>query len=122
MLTLEQRKAIYRKAADVINERNLQKFRVETKDYFCKYETELIDLTNKIANWQTYLTDKQLKILQLYLSYRNTSAVDNLLGITNGTTYRTLFGSIKNNQQIGGVFKKLRNVYNTLQIINDRRK
>lgn len=121
-MSIEQRKAVYKMAAIATNQRDLRKFRAETKDYYCKHEDELIKLVETVPNWQSYLTDKQLKIVELYINFRNTSAVDTHLSLTNGVTYHTLFGSMKDNQKVGGVLKKLQNAQKMLQKINDRKK
>jgi hypothetical protein len=121
-LTLEQRKRVYAQSAIAMNKRHLQQFRIETKDYFCKYEGELVDLIEKIPNWESYLTEKQLDTVKLYLSLRNSSDVGKQLGLSGGGAYNILFGTVKNNRVEGGVLKKLKNAYATLQKIEERKK
>ena len=121
MTTLDQRKAVYQKAIISTNQRDLSKFRVEINDSYCKYEDELIKLFETIPNWQTYLTDKQLQISQLYINYKNTCAIDTHLKLANGVSYHTLFGSMKNEKQVGGVLKKLRNVVKVLETVKKRK-
>lgn len=122
MNDIQQRRNIYKKSIDNKCERDLIKFRVQTGDYFCKHEEELLNLINTIPNWETYLTDKQLQITKIYVGCRNTTNVDIHLGLTNGLAYHTLFGSIKNKTQVGGVLKKLQIVKQRLDMINKNKK
>lgn len=123
MSTLEQRKKYYQQSIIDAHKRSLMKARIEFNDSFCKDEEKLIELTEKLPNWQSYLTEKQLKILQLYISYRNTSAIDNQLKLTNGVSYHTLFGNNKNGKNVeGGVLKKLSKVYEIYLKIQNKKK
>jgi transcription-repair coupling factor (superfamily II helicase) len=121
MTTLEQRKKLYQQAAVATNKRDLSKFRAEINDYYCKYEDELTKLLETIPHWETHLTDKQLQITKLYVNYKNTCAIDTALKLANGVAYHTLFGSMKNEKQVGGVLKKLRNVNKVLQDIQKKK-
>jgi hypothetical protein len=122
-MSLEQRKNVYRQAGVAMGERTLKKFRLETNDYFCKHETELIDLTEKIPNWETYLTDRQVEIVKLYLNFRNVSDVTRKLGWRGNGVYNVLFGNYGKEREIkGGVLKKLRAVYQKLQEIQNKRR
>lgn len=122
MSSLEERRKIYNQSSINMGERELRKLRIETKDYFCKYEYELLDLVNKIPNWETYLTPKQCKIVSTYINVRNTTAVDIQLNLTNGVSWHTLFGSVKKDVSgEGGVYKKLKKVYEKLQYIESKK-
>ena len=120
--TLEQRRAIYSRSAVAINQRELSKFRAETNDYFCRHEEELMALIQKIPNWQTYLTDKQLQVVQLYVSNPNTCAIDTQLKLANGVSWHTLFGTVKDNKSTGGVLKKLKSVQKKLDDIAKKKR
>lgn len=124
MSSLEQRINVYKQAVFDINNRTMRKLRIESKDYFCKYETELVDLTNKIPHWQTYLTEQQTEIVILYLSLRNVSDVTKKLGWKGNSVYNVLFGNYKKGKDFemkGGVLKKLREIYQKLLIIQNRK-
>lgn len=123
-MSIEERKNIYRQAAVEINNRTLRKIRIESNDYFCKYETELVELTEKIPNWETYLTDQQIEIVKLYLNLRNVSDVTRKLGWKGNGVYNVLFGNYskgKDHEMKGGVLKKLRIVSQKLLEIQKRR-
>lgn len=112
-MSLQQRKNLYGKAVVDNGERNLKELRIKSNDYFCKYEIELIELTNNIPNWESYLTDQQVKILKLYLNYRNVSDVTHELGWQGNSVYNILFGNYqkgKDYEMKGGILKKLRSV------------
>jgi hypothetical protein len=118
MTLLNERRFIYNSAAIATNERDLRKYKAATEDQFCKFESEFIELTNNLPNWKTYLTEKQLIISELYVSNHNAGAIDVQLHLGPGTAYHSLFGTIINNKQVGGVFKKLQNAYTVYQKVN----
>ena len=118
MKDIQKRRSVYKKVLDNSYERDLLKFRAKTGDYFCKNEQDLLNLINTIPNWETYLTDKQLKVTQLYIGCRNATSVDIQVGLTTGVSYHTLFGCTKDGVHVGGVLKKLKFVKHRLNEIN----
>ncbi|MFW6007958.1 MAG: hypothetical protein ACOCP8_01725 [archaeon] len=115
------KKSVYAAATREINEREMRKIRSSSYEHNCRHEDELIKLIKEIPNWGTYLTKKQYVITKLFISYRNTSAIDLQLKLTNGVSWHTLFGTTKagSKKVEGGVLKKLRYVK---QILNKIKK
>ena len=70
----------------------------------------LLFLINKIPNWETYLTDKQLEATKLYLSTFNATLVDIKLNLSTSTAYARIFGGSNSKGALG----KLEEAYSKL--------
>lgn len=86
-------KNLYTEASIRVRERmgsqatkNLNK---NTSDDYRKF----VKLTQTIPNWKTYLTEKQLEVVDLFLKVLNCAAVDSQMKLNEDTTYSRLFGS-----------------------------
>lgn len=62
---------------------------------------KLLDLIEKVPNWETYLTPKQREVAILYIKCLNACEVDYQLKLNNGTTHQRLFGSSTSKGAIG---------------------
>jgi hypothetical protein len=99
---------------------------------------KLLQLTQMIPNWETYLTPKQLEVIQCYIKCLNASEVDYQLKLNSGTTQQRLFGSSTSKGALGrleeivkifekqGYFEKqkkvIKNQSQRKQIISDKTK
>ncbi len=117
MNNLEKRKLAYKNALIEINNSDLLKVDKLNYYYPCKDEQRLLYLIGKINNWENYLTVKQLEVARIYISTKNTHAIDTQLKLTNGTTYHRLFGSSKSQKVQGGALRKLEKIYKDLNIL-----
>ena len=61
----------------------------------------LLYLIEKIPNWETYLTDKQLEAAERYIKCLNACEVDYQLNLNVGTTQQRLFGSSTSKGALG---------------------
>lgn len=71
----------------------------------------LLKLVEIIPNWETYLTPKQLEVMQKYITCLNASEVDYQLNFNIGTTQQRLFGSSTSK----GAFGRLEEVVKRLE-------
>ena len=58
-------------------------------------------LTEKIPNWETYITEKQLNAAERYIKCLNACEVDYQLNLNVGTTQQRLFGSATSKGALG---------------------
>lgn len=72
---------------------------------------KFLKLTQKIPNWETYLTVKQRESAHKYLQCMNAYEVDYQLKLSAGTTHQRLFGSKTSKGAIG----RLEQVYKMLE-------
>ena len=61
----------------------------------------LLHLIEKIPNWETYLTDKQLEAAERYIKCLNACEVDYQLNLNTGTAQQRLFGSSTSKGALG---------------------
>ncbi len=83
------------------------------KNKKCNYYQEVYFLTSNIDNWEQYFNDYQIKILKLFLSYKNIADVANLLNKQYGSIYSAIFGTASKSQC--GIFGKLKKIYSLKQ-------
>lgn len=62
---------------------------------------KLLELIEKVPNWETYLTPKQREVATLYIKCLNACEVDYQLKLNYGTTHQRLFGSSTSKGAIG---------------------
>lgn len=107
------RKQIYKHVSHKNYEKQESAISTMSKNIICNYLEEIIFLTNNIPNWDIYLNEKQVKILKLFITYKNISDTAILMNLPYGTIYSALFGSsIKDEQGIYGKLKKIYSVIN----------
>jgi hypothetical protein len=112
-LTLEERIAFYNKISLNMSNSYSNIIQMNLKNKVGKFDDELVYLIESIPNIETYLTDKQIKLVNLFKSDKNTTSVS--IRLNNANVYSELFGKISGK---GGIFKKLLNVYYTLNKLN----
>jgi hypothetical protein len=111
------RKDLYTAASIRVREkmsRSIIKKNINVKDEAIKF----LKLTQTIPNWKSYLTEKQLEVVDYYLQVLNTSEVDSRFNLTEGTTYHRLFGTPSTNHR--GAYGKLLEVSKNIK--NNKKK
>lgn len=102
---LLDRKNIYTQASIRVRERMASKVTKDLNKILDKNRTddyrEFIKLTQTVPNWKTYLTEKQLEVVDLFLKILNCAAVDSQLKLNEGITYTRLFGNRSHKNERG---------------------
>lgn len=75
----------------------------------------LLKLIQVVPNWETYLTDVQLKSVKLYQTSLNVVEVAKVLKVDSSTTYTNLFGENNEHNKTLGALGRLLKAYNMLK-------
>lgn len=108
---MNDRSNFYRNFSISLDELDQEKFRHESKDKISKYESKLKSLVDKIVLWETYLSEKQVNIVKMFLSSKNASMVDDYLKLPKGTSWHILFGEQGENGVLGKLIKVEEKLY-----------
>jgi len=106
-------KNIYNEASIRVREQMALKVTVPLSKNVRDDAKNFVKLTNEIQLWKTYLTEKQLEVVDLYLKVLSSSEVDHQMKLTTGTCYHRLFGSMARGDR--GVYGALLRVRKMLQ-------
>ena len=113
------KKNVYIAASIRIRERMSSKVKSKLDKKVIDDGMYFVKLTQTIPNWKTYLTKKQLEVVDHYLKSMSTSEVDIKLNLVEGTTYHRLFG--KGSPKDKGAFGTLKKVYKMLEESNNKK-
>ncbi|MNB73735.1 hypothetical protein D3C81_649850 [compost metagenome] len=101
-------KSKYSAASIRVRDKMADKVRVPLQKNITDDTRRFVKLTKEVPNWKTYLTDKQLEVVDLYLKLLSSTEVDYQMRLTEGTTYHRLFGSkSRGNLAAYGVLKRV---------------
>ena len=119
MSTLEQRRAMYQQSTVKNSESFLKNVRQTDNERVCRHEGQLLSLIEKVENWESYLTDRQLQITKSFINHRSPASVDVQLSLKPSTAYKILFGPM-NHSIVQGVTAKLQKIYDKQQKMKNK--
>jgi DNA-binding CsgD family transcriptional regulator len=117
--TLEQRRSLYQQSVVKNSESFLKNVRQTDNERVCRHEGQLLGLIEKVENWQSYLTDRQLQITKSFINHRSPASVDVQLNLKPSTAYKILFGPM-NHSIVQGVTAKLQKIYDKQQKLKNK--
>lgn len=109
----KDRKQFYLNSKYKYTEKQEMKVSTMSQSSSCNYLYELMFLTKNVTNWESFLNDKQINILKLYLSHKNINDVARMLDLPYTSIHSALFGTNIKNEQ--GIFGRLKKIYSLLK-------